>query len=177
MVNRVKQVINLKNLTPSHFADHIGVPRSTISHILSGRNKPSLEVVQKILEAFPDISTEWLVKGTGNISISSPTLFSNFENMPDINPVDHEDIDDNPHIKQLDKGSSSSVETGALSAEKDGIKEEKRKENIEKSKEIKQTESIAIDTRNESVKSVKSVKIIIVYSDGTYTEYLPATKN
>lgn len=43
----------------------IGVQRSSISHILSGRNRPSLDFVQKILKVFPDIRSEWLVMGKG----------------------------------------------------------------------------------------------------------------
>jgi len=45
------------------FADKIGVSRGTITHVLSGRNKPSLEVVQKILETFPTVNAEWLLNG------------------------------------------------------------------------------------------------------------------
>lgn len=59
--NRIRDLIQDKNLSPSHFADEIGVQRSSISHILSGRNRPSLEIVQKIVRRFPDLSYEWLL--------------------------------------------------------------------------------------------------------------------
>jgi len=51
------------NLSPSQFADEIQVQRSSISHILSGRNKPSLDFVLKILSTYPDINSEWLMFG------------------------------------------------------------------------------------------------------------------
>ncbi len=77
MIQRIRNLISAKNLTASAFADRIGVPRSTISHILSGRNKPSLELVQKILDAFPDLRVEWIIRGKGRMISEDLDLFSN----------------------------------------------------------------------------------------------------
>jgi transcriptional regulator with XRE-family HTH domain len=63
MIARIKQIMQEKALSPSIFADEIGVQRSAISHILSERNKPSLELVQKILLRFKDIDANWLIFG------------------------------------------------------------------------------------------------------------------
>ncbi|MCG1036790.1 helix-turn-helix transcriptional regulator [Polaribacter sargassicola] len=72
-------------LTGSLFADKIGVQRSSISHILSGRNKPSLDFVLKITSEFNDVDINWLLHGKGvfpkktetkSNSTTSPTLFS-----------------------------------------------------------------------------------------------------
>ena len=65
MVTRIRTLIDSRQLTPTQFADTIGVARPIISHILSGRNKPSLEVVQRILAAMPGLSVSWLLNGTG----------------------------------------------------------------------------------------------------------------
>lgn len=65
MVERIREILTGRQLTPTQFADSIGVARPIVSHILSGRNKPSLEVVQKIITAFPDLSIPWLLSGTG----------------------------------------------------------------------------------------------------------------
>lgn len=51
--------------TPSVFADEVGVIRSSISHIMSGRNKPGVELLQKVLKRFPEVSAEWLLAGLG----------------------------------------------------------------------------------------------------------------
>ncbi len=56
-----------KGLSASQFADGVEVPRAVISHILSARNKPSLEVVQKILAVHQDISISWLLMGQGDM--------------------------------------------------------------------------------------------------------------
>ncbi|MBJ6109526.1 helix-turn-helix domain-containing protein [Hymenobacter sp. BT523] len=65
MVERIRTLLEARQLTPTQFADAIGVARPIVSHILSGRNKPSLEVVQRILAAMPDLSMPWLLNGTG----------------------------------------------------------------------------------------------------------------
>ncbi|WP_223650058.1 helix-turn-helix domain-containing protein [Hymenobacter psoromatis] len=65
MVTRIRQLLEEKQLTPTQFADLIGIGRPVVSHILSERNKPSLEVVQRIIDAFPGMSLPWLLRGTG----------------------------------------------------------------------------------------------------------------
>ncbi|QDA61789.1 helix-turn-helix domain-containing protein [Hymenobacter jejuensis] len=67
MLERIREILTKRHLTPTQFADAIGVGRPIISHILSGRNKPSLEVVQKIIAAFPDLSLPWLLSGAGEM--------------------------------------------------------------------------------------------------------------
>jgi transcriptional regulator with XRE-family HTH domain len=59
--DKIELLIKRKQLSASQFADKLGIPRSSISHILSGRNKPSLDVVQKILRVFPEITAEDLL--------------------------------------------------------------------------------------------------------------------
>jgi transcriptional regulator with XRE-family HTH domain len=67
METRIHRLIGSENLTPTKFADIIGVQRSAISHILSGRNKPSFDLIQKILTKFPRVSSEWLLMGRGEM--------------------------------------------------------------------------------------------------------------
>jgi len=64
---RISKVIEYSNFTPSEFADEIDVQRSSISHITSGRNKPSLEFIIKIKARFPEILWDWLVTGEGQM--------------------------------------------------------------------------------------------------------------
>ena len=62
---RLQKVIDYYGESASSFAEKIGVQRSSISHILSGRNKPSLDFVLKILSTFPEVELYWLMKGKG----------------------------------------------------------------------------------------------------------------
>ena len=63
--NRLKKILNYHQLTASLFADKIGVQRSSISHILSGRNKPSLDFILKVTNTFTDVDIYWLLNGKG----------------------------------------------------------------------------------------------------------------
>jgi transcriptional regulator with XRE-family HTH domain len=67
MINRIKEIIVKEGLTSGSFADAIGVQRSNMSHILNGRNNPSLDFVIKTLQRFPKVNTEWLLLGTGSM--------------------------------------------------------------------------------------------------------------
>jgi len=68
---RLKKILNYYGLSASAFAEIITVQRSSISHILSGRNKPSLEFITKVLNAFPDIELLWLLSGVGEFPKST----------------------------------------------------------------------------------------------------------
>lgn len=64
---RISEIINYSKLSASEFADEIEVQRSNISHITSGRNKPSLDFLVKIKERFPELQWDWLIFGQGEM--------------------------------------------------------------------------------------------------------------
>ncbi|AWI26908.1 helix-turn-helix domain-containing protein [Flavobacterium pallidum] len=64
-IKRLELLMKHYELSASSFADKIGVQRSGISHLLSGRNKPSLDFILKLGEEFPDVNLYWLLKGSG----------------------------------------------------------------------------------------------------------------
>ena len=64
ILNRIKKIIENNDLTNSEFAEIIGVPKSSISHLLSERNKPSLDIITKISEKFDEITTDYLIFGS-----------------------------------------------------------------------------------------------------------------
>lgn len=68
---RLQKIMDFYDLSAASFADKIDVGRSSISHLLSGRNKPSLDFVMKILENFPEVELYWLLNGKGNFPASS----------------------------------------------------------------------------------------------------------
>jgi transcriptional regulator with XRE-family HTH domain len=67
MKERLIQLLDLEQLSPSKFADIIGVQRSSVSHVISGRNNPSFDFLQKTLTAFPGLNAEWLILGKGTM--------------------------------------------------------------------------------------------------------------
>lgn len=66
-IKRLEKLMEFYGLSASLFADKIGVQRSGISHLLSGRNKPSLDFVLKICEEFPEVDLYWLLNGNGTL--------------------------------------------------------------------------------------------------------------
>ena len=62
---RLEKILDYYGVSAAVFADKIGVQRSSISHLLSGRNKPSLEFVMKVVRAFPEVNLYWLLNGKG----------------------------------------------------------------------------------------------------------------
>ena len=80
IVKRITQILEEQQLSSSAFADTIGVQRSSISHVLSGRNKPSLEFILKTVRAFPTYSTDWLLFGKS--SESPATYLSPIDETP-----------------------------------------------------------------------------------------------
>ena len=83
ILNRIKKIIEENNLSNSEFAEKIGIPKSSVTHLLSERNNPSLDIIIKISEAFENISTDYLIFGQENqvkpTMQHSNTLFSELD--------------------------------------------------------------------------------------------------
>ncbi len=99
MKDRIKIIMENENLTPAKFADRLQINRAIVSHILNGRNNPSLDVVTRILTEMNYINPEWLLNGTGSIykeGVDSdsiprePDLFSQNDIKPDKEPEEIE---------------------------------------------------------------------------------------
>lgn len=80
---RLEKILDYYGLTATAFSDEIDFNRSTISHLLSGRNKPSLEFVMKVLQKFPEVELYWLLNGKGEFpkqahqAVEAPARTSN----------------------------------------------------------------------------------------------------
>lgn len=142
MKDRILEFLNLENKTSSQFAEEIGVQPSSISHILSGRNKPSLDFVIKMLEAYSDLSTDWLIFGRGDMYSESGS----------VNSV---------HIQPED------AIVGSLFDEEKAYNGESGKEPGGESRQM--TDSNAAETSPAS--DITLSKVILLYSDGTFSEF------
>jgi transcriptional regulator with XRE-family HTH domain len=67
IADRILEFLKVKEISSGALADRIGVQRSSISHILSGRNRPGFEFIRKFIEAFPEVNAEWFIAGRGNM--------------------------------------------------------------------------------------------------------------
>ena len=136
-IKRLEIILDYYSLTASSFADKIGVQRSSLSHLLSGRNKPSLDFILKIIEIFPEIDLYWILNGKGNFpKTNSTTELKNIEE----SPISLEE-------KNVDLFTSEKI---------DSIKEKASPENLYKSNDASSIE-----------------KIVILYKDGTFSEFKP----
>ena len=67
MQDQIQEILKREKLTSAQFADRIGVQRSSVSHVISGRNKPGFDFIRKILESFTEINADWLITGSGEM--------------------------------------------------------------------------------------------------------------
>ncbi len=175
MLNRIQRIIDYYKLTSSAFADKIGVPRSTISHILSGRNNPSLDFVMKTLASFPQVNTEWLLNGIG------PMLKVNVSLFPDEKYEESKDFE--ASIKESDEPeygeevTKSRASVGSLQFEQ-AVREPGQKSIIIEEKWEEPPTIVRSEDPPEynpaSKRNIhKASKVMVLYDDGTFVEYNP----
>jgi len=91
MVERINLLLKAKNITARQFAEEIGIQPSGMSHILSGRNNPSLDFVMKVVKRWPEVNINWLMFGKGEMYVglpsSTPTVSQAEEPMPAETPI------------------------------------------------------------------------------------------
>ncbi len=89
-IEKLEKILQFYGLTASGFADRVGVQRSSLSHLLSGRNKPSLDFILKIIESFPEVDLNWILLDQGTFPKSkntpTPTVSISTENKESTEP-------------------------------------------------------------------------------------------
>ena len=105
---KIVKLLERENLTAKQCADIIGITRSSMSHIINGRNNPSLDVMRKILENFPNINPEWLILGKGEMyrQKSNPREPGLFDNIIETNS-----LSDGNNEKQPQKATDENIST------------------------------------------------------------------
>ncbi len=166
MKDRIKKLIETEKMSSSQFAEAIGVQRSNISHILSGRNRPSLDFIEKLLNVFKEIRTEWLMLGKGEMYIKKEEEKKKIKKEI---PLKKE----NNKLEKIDftKENTNKIEKGnSIKEEKEKKKKKSKKNKKEKSKERKKKKEKSFPFFDKD-KNVK--KIFIFYSDNTFEEFSP----
>lgn len=138
-----------ENLTPGQFSEVVGIQRSAVSHLVTGRNKPSLEVIQKILNTFRTINSDWLILGVGSMYRGEkqgyqPSLFDQIDEKADEKEV----VITSKSEKNVDANTSKEIE------------------------QVKNLEIAMNAVQNMTNAKPKLVnKIIVYYSDSTFEEF------
>ncbi len=140
MNNRLKQFLAAENITQAQFADSINVVRASVSHILSGRNKPSFDFIHAMMSHYPNLNMEWLMFGKGRMykdaaAHDSDILFPS------------EEPETAPRVKEI-------------------VREPEKSEPETTTTELKTSNEVV----QPIVKQRKVVKITVLFDDGTYQE-------
>jgi len=145
MKDRLQQFLNAEQLSPARLSDIIGIQRSGLSHILSGRNKPSFDFIQKLLLKFPSINSEWLITGKGKMykDQNNPT--------PQITIFPDRNLQDEFTPKIADR--LSVTEEKQVSEPSENLMDHLEQDN--------------------AVKKRRLIKMILAYSDGTFMDFKP----
>ena len=148
---RLEIILDYYSLNASSFADKIGVQRSSLSHLLSGRNKPSLDFILKIIAVYPDVDLYWILNGQGNF------------------PKDFDQLDRKEEILQQLEEQNSPVAAANI------ISEENLFSNVKST-----DQSATLETKKTEVPIIKKEsvvseidKIVIFYKNGTFKSYIP----
>lgn len=170
MKERMVQLLDMEQLTPSKFADIIGVQRSSVSHVISGRNNPSFDFIQKTLQAFPGLNADWLILGKGTMyeqmgRQGSGTLFDDAEKVATTAGTEDQTLPEpndipEPELQRTDNGAAGhTVPSGG-----NGMKEpggELIPGNLSKG-----------DSANRAGKQIS--RIILLYDDDTFSSFEPS---
>ena len=91
MINRINLILQAKNITAKQFAEEIGVQPSGMSHIMSGRNNPSLDFVMKVVKRYPEVNIYWLMFGKGEMydtgNMPAPVITAESSNEKEKKPI------------------------------------------------------------------------------------------
>ena len=155
MINRINLILRAKNITAKQFAEEIGIQPSGMSHIMSGRNNPSLEFVNKVIRRYPEIDANWLLLGKGEMyesavgtpaSAAEPTLFTSTESIEEPQPE--------APLPLLEQ-------------------EPQREPAVESAKKEAPRPTVTEVPVSEPVEGRRLVKILFFYDDRTFEEYRP----
>lgn len=146
MKDRILEFLKAENKSSAQFADEIGVQPSSISHIISGRNNPSLDFVMKMLNKYPALSTDWLIFGKGQM-YREKQLHDLFDTMAN--------------------GETNSVNQLPGNKPEDNIR-------LQNSRTV--GESGGINERNTLSGSIKTKRVICFFNDDTFKEYFPGNE-
>ena len=193
MIDRINLIMRAKNITASQFADEINIQRSGMSHIMSGRNKPSLDFVMRVLNRYPEIDTNWLLFGKGEMYKSAntqePVQNSGTETASNMQTIENQ-VERVENGGQMDIFSSEMTEITPQNTTSEIIENEvvenppilKELENQAITNEPKLDENYAEVQNSDGDKEKpiqkkdtrKAVRYLVFYSDHTFEEFLRA---
>ena len=168
MKDRITQFLTSEGISPAEFADKIGVQRSSVSHVLNGRNYPSASFIQKMLGSYNTLNPRWLLLGEGNMSEvktappKPPTLFQfSSENEGENKPKESVKSEGQP-VKEINNQLSDSVKDKPFTVT-----------DLNKPAELNLAQTMS-DLVSASVDYKEVERIVLFFKDKTFTVYTPS---
>ena len=177
--DRFTKILEYSGFTASEFADEIDVQRSSISHIISGRNKPSLEFIVKIKNRFPEISWDWIILGQGEmlqndsaLSTSESKINLEEENSsPDLFTLIDEDYKNEIFIQEnLQKETPRESNTSFPTPKKEKISDSQR---LEVQEDISEIQNVVNQSITNLPTENKIKRIVFFYENGKFEAFEP----
>ena len=169
MKERLLQLLDLEQITPSKFADIIGVQRSSVSHVISGRNNPSFDFLHKTLTAFPGLNAAWLMLGEGTMyEQMGRKVPGNLFDAPEARPEEQipaqipEETPEAAEILTSEAPPEAPLEDSFAS---ETLADIEREEKLSRSEE---DSAIKSDDRR------KIIQVMVIYDDDTFRTFAPA---
>ena len=167
MINRINLILRAKNITARQFAEEIGIQPSGMSHIMGGRNNPSLEFVTKVLRRYPEIDANWLLLGKGEMYASSSSSYVTPPSALSSTPIpDPLPIPQEPSLFTSDMPDVESIEDASVLPQHDALPSPAEPSAPEVREPIHHP--IA-----EPASDARLERILFIYNDGTFSEALP----
>lgn len=190
MINRINLILKAKNITARQFAEEIGIQPSGMSHIMSGRNNPSLEFVNKVVRRYPEIDANWLLLGRGEMYMGltpAPSPKEKTGLTPDPSPKERGMDAAEPTLFSVPEATQGAVETGTVDKETQHAASLQEGDLVMESPHVDvETQQAGGETRHAaSLQTGKRdmapaesagrrlVKILMFYADHTFEEYYP----
>ena len=177
--DRFTKILEYSGFTASEFADEIDVQRSSISHIITGRNKPSLEFIVKIKNRFPEIRWDWIILGQGemlqnNSALSTSESKINLEeenSSPDLFTLIDEDYKNEIFIQEnLQKETPRESNTSFPTPKKEKISDSQR---LEVQEDISEVQNIVNQSITNSTTENKIKRIVFFYENRKFEAFEP----
>ncbi|MBQ8694089.1 MAG: helix-turn-helix transcriptional regulator [Bacteroidaceae bacterium] len=167
---RIELLMKCYDLTPSQFADRTGIQRASVSHIISGRNKPSLEVLLKIYDAFPELDIEWLMTGKGEEPVAK--TYGSSDAVVEENTLFSQPLQPEKSAPQM-QGVAQQPMTSRYNAYQETEIPQARASQAVRPVE-RQRKAAAPKVRQQQASNERRIKEIrIFYTDGTYETLFP----
>jgi len=172
---RITKVLEYSGFSASEFADEIDVQRSSISHIISGRNKPSLEFVTKIKNRFPELSWDWIILGTGEMKqTDSPFPISEKQeenSAPDLFTLIDEDYKNEVFVQENIQNETLRELNKSFPSPRKEILSDSQQLDIQEN--ISEVQSIVNETVTNINTESKIKKIVFFYENGKFEAFEP----